>query len=211
MSEVIFLPYSLTWKTLDLGPGVKAIGMELIETRAAKPVRGKDAIAILGRRSHCPRPHKRRLFSIFSGHPDASVISAQGTTRFSRSGGPLHRRAAPSDEPSPRIDRAVRRETFGLRAGKGRSDRRYAIGERLSNAVLDAIRPPYTRYTFCVVCELDDGWLTILSEPLWPAKPFRRVRPRCSRLIAYARRIKKWPDRPSQVGCVLALYKPGGR
>jgi len=28
-----------------------------------------------------------------------------------------------------------------------------------------------------VVCELEDGWLTILSETLWPSEAIRRVRP----------------------------------
>ena len=46
MSELDLPPYSLDVETLDLGPGVKAIGMELIETESREPVRGKDAIAI---------------------------------------------------------------------------------------------------------------------------------------------------------------------
>jgi hypothetical protein len=46
MSELGLPPYSLDVETLDLGPGVKAIGMELIETESREPLRGKDAIAI---------------------------------------------------------------------------------------------------------------------------------------------------------------------
>jgi len=46
MSELDLPPYSLDVETLDLGPGIKAIGMELIETESREPVRGKDAIAI---------------------------------------------------------------------------------------------------------------------------------------------------------------------
>src|SRR5215467_1250312 len=41
------LPFlSLDVETLDLGPGVKAIGLELIETESREPVRGSEAIAI---------------------------------------------------------------------------------------------------------------------------------------------------------------------
>jgi hypothetical protein len=33
------------------------------------------------------------------------------------------------------------------------------------------------RYTFCAVCELEDGWITLLSEKLWPSEVIRRMRP----------------------------------
>src|SRR5215467_595620 len=41
------LPFlSLDVETLDLGPGVKAVGLELIETESREPVRGKEASEI---------------------------------------------------------------------------------------------------------------------------------------------------------------------
>src|SRR5215813_14568185 len=46
MSELDLPPFSLDVETLDLGPGVRAIGMELIETESREPVRGRDATAI---------------------------------------------------------------------------------------------------------------------------------------------------------------------
>src|SRR5215510_12898518 len=46
MSEQDLPPYSLDVETLDLGPGVKAIGMELVETENREPLRGPEAIAI---------------------------------------------------------------------------------------------------------------------------------------------------------------------
>ena len=46
MSELDLPPFSLDVETMDLGPGVKAIGMELLETESREPVRGADAIAI---------------------------------------------------------------------------------------------------------------------------------------------------------------------
>src|SRR5262245_48302055 len=46
MSELDLPPFSLDVEAMDLGPGIKAIGMELIETESQEPVRGADAIAI---------------------------------------------------------------------------------------------------------------------------------------------------------------------
>ena len=46
MSELDLPPFSLDVETMNLGPNVKAIGMELIETESREPVRGPDATAI---------------------------------------------------------------------------------------------------------------------------------------------------------------------
>ncbi|MGB6458876.1 MAG: hypothetical protein WBG02_02825, partial [Candidatus Acidiferrum sp.] len=39
-------PFSLDVETLDLGPGVKAVGLDLIETENREPVRGKQAAEV---------------------------------------------------------------------------------------------------------------------------------------------------------------------
>src|SRR5467141_1449832 len=39
-------PFSLDVQALDLGAGVKAVGLELVETENREPVRGKDAADI---------------------------------------------------------------------------------------------------------------------------------------------------------------------
>ena len=41
----------------------------------------------------------------------------------------------------------------------------------------DGYQGAYQRYSFCAVCELDDGWVTLLSEGLWPSEVVRRLRP----------------------------------
>jgi hypothetical protein len=42
---------------------------------------------------------------------------------------------------------------------------------------VDAYQDAYTRYTFCAICETDDGWVTLLSKTLWPSEIIRRARP----------------------------------
>jgi hypothetical protein len=39
-------PYSLDVQAMDLGPGIKAVGLELIETESREPLRGAEAATI---------------------------------------------------------------------------------------------------------------------------------------------------------------------
>ena len=39
-------PFSMDVESLDLGPGVKAVGLELVETEKREPLRGKEAARI---------------------------------------------------------------------------------------------------------------------------------------------------------------------
>ena len=68
-------------------------------------------------------------------------------------------------------------ETFGLRVGPAAQTPDAALEGELSSRGLDAYQSAYTRYTFCAVCEPEDGWVTLLSEKLWPSEVIRRVRP----------------------------------
>jgi hypothetical protein len=68
-------------------------------------------------------------------------------------------------------------ETFGLRCGAGTEAADAPLESELSHRGLDAYQAAYTRYTFCAICEPADGWVTVLSEKLWPSEIIRRVRP----------------------------------
>ena len=51
-----------------------------------------------------------------------------------------------------------------------------ALEQELSRRGLDAYQPEYAKYTFCAICEPDDGWVTLLSNTLWPSEVIRRIR-----------------------------------
>jgi hypothetical protein len=68
-------------------------------------------------------------------------------------------------------------ETFGLRAGERTKEDDGALAGELSGHGVDGYQGAYKRYSFCAVCELDDGWVTVLSESLWPSEIVRRLRP----------------------------------
>src|SRR5262249_24715427 len=177
MSELDLPPFSLDVETLDLGPGSKAIGMELVETENGEPVRGPDAIAIWS--GVFPALMAKEPFAL-------DFFSHLGRVRdFCVARNIASREAAgrcivvpqPSDGQLRELLERFEGETFGLRAGSRALEPDAEHEGDLAKRGLDAYQVAYTRYTFCVVCELEDGWLTILSEKLWPSEAIRRVRP----------------------------------
>ena len=63
-----------------------------------------------------------------------------------------------------------------------------ALEGELSRRGLDAYQQAYTRYAFCAVCEPEDGWVTILSQTLWPSEIIRRLRPAVQRFDVHIAR-----------------------
>lgn len=64
-----------------------------------------------------------------------------------------------------------------MRVGAAAAQEDVAVESELSRRGVDAYQNAYTRYTFCAVCEPEDGWVTLLSEGLWASEVIRRVRP----------------------------------
>ena len=177
MSELDLPPFSLDVETLDLGPGVKAIGVELIETESREPVRGKDAIGIWS--GVLPALIAQEPFAVdFFSHLDrVRAFCAGRKIDFREAAGRCIVVPQPGEEQLSDLLERFEGETFGVRAGKASQTEDASLEGNLSKRGLDAYQAAYPRYTFCVVCELEDGWLTILSETLWPSEVIRRVRP----------------------------------
>jgi hypothetical protein len=83
----------------------------------------------------------------------------------------------PNQEQLRQIFERFEGETFGIRAGKAAASTDAALEGDLSKRGLDAYQSAYARYTYCAICEPEDGWVTLLSESLWPSEVIRRVRP----------------------------------
>ena len=170
-------PFSLDVQALDLGNDVKAVGLELVETENREPVRGKEAAEIwsqifpalagsepygLDFFSHLDRVRefcKMRRFEWREGAERCVVIPG------------------PSAEELRETFQRFAGETFGFRAGSAARAADAALEGDLSKRGLDAYQAAYRRYTFCAVCEPEDGWVTLLSETLWPSEIIRRLRP----------------------------------
>jgi len=170
-------PYSLDVQAMDLGNEVKAVGLELVETENREPVRGKEGAeiwseilpALAGQDafvvdffSHLDRVRefcKTRKIAWREAAERCIVISSSGAEELQQ------------------LFERFKGETFGIRAGSAVRTADAALEGDLSKRGLDAYQHAYARYTFCAVCEPEDGWVTVLSETLWPSEIIRRVRP----------------------------------
>ena len=170
-------PFSLDVQALDLGAGVKAVGLELVGTENREPVHGKEAAEIWSAGFPALVAGEPYVVDFFS-HLDR-------VREFCKARGIALREAAERcvvmSQPSPELLRQIferfEGETFGLRAGVAANEADVPLEGDLSRRGLDAYQPAYSRYTFCAICEPEDGWVTLLSETLWPSEVIRRLRP----------------------------------
>src|SRR5258707_11915567 len=169
--------FSLDAQALDLGADVKAVGLELLETESREPVKGKEAAEIWA--AVFPALAGSDFFMVdFFSHVDR-------VREFCKAREISFREAAerclvlprPSQEQLRQLFERFEEETFGARAGAATMAVDAALESELSRRGLDAYQAAYARYTFCAVCDLKDGWVTLLSETLWASEVIRRVRP----------------------------------
>jgi hypothetical protein len=170
-------PFSLDVQALDLGEGVKSVGLELLETENREPVHCADAAKIWSAAFPALVGSDFYVVDFFS-HIDR-------VREFCKARGIVLREAAercvvlpqPDQDALKQIFERFEMETFGIRAGTAARSADAALEADLSRRGLEAYQPVYSRYAFCAICEPEDGWVTILSETLWPSEIIRRVRP----------------------------------
>jgi hypothetical protein len=170
-------PFSLDVQALNLGTDTKAVGLELLGTESREPVRGPDAANIWSAVFPALAAGEPYVLDFFS-HVDR-------VRDFCNTRGVSFREAADrclviSQPPANvllDIFERFEKETFGVRSGKADQLHDPALEGELSRRGLDAYEAAYLRYTFCAVCEPEDGWVTLLSAALWPSEIIRRVRP----------------------------------
>lgn len=181
-------PYSLDVQAMDLGNEVKAVGLELVETGNREPVRGKESAEIWS--ELFPALAANEAFAVdFFSHLDR-------VREFCKTRKIGWRDAAercivipsPSIEELGQLLERFEGETFGIRSGSAAQAADAALEGDLSKRGLDAYQHAYARYTFCAVCEPEDGWVTVLSETLWPSEIIRRVRPALQRFDVHIAR-----------------------
>jgi hypothetical protein len=161
-------PFSLDVEALDLGPGVKAVGLELVETENREPVRGKQAADIWS--AIFPALALEEFYVVdFFSHIDRVLDFCKARKiEFREAGGRCLVLPQPRQSQLFQLFERFEGETFGIRAG--------AAAENPDTA-LEAYQAAYERYAFCAVCEPEDGWVTLLSATLWASEVIRRVRP----------------------------------
>jgi hypothetical protein len=170
-------PYSLDVQAMDLGPGVKAVGLELIETESREPLRGEEATAIWSSTFVALAGAEPYAVDFFSHLDRVRDFAASHSIAIREAAARCLVIPQPSKELLRLLLTRFESETFGLRVGPAAANDDSSLESELSHRGLDAYQPAYSRYTCCAVCEPSDGWVTLLSESLWPSEIIRRVRP----------------------------------
>jgi hypothetical protein len=168
---------SLDVEAQDLGNGVKGVGLELVETNNREPVTGKQAAEVWS--AAFPGLAENDFWAVdFFSHLDR-------VREFCNSRNIAFREAAARcvvlPKPSPRhlleLFERFEDETFGVRAGSAAEHPDSILEGDLAKRGVDAYELAYERYSFCAVCDLKNGWVTLLSATLWASEVIRRLRP----------------------------------
>jgi hypothetical protein len=177
-SGALELPaYSLDVQAMDLGNDVKAVGLELVGTENREPVRGKEGAEIWS--EILPALTGKEAFAVdFFSHLDrVREFCETRKIEWREAAERCIVISSPGAEELQQLFERFEAETFGFRAGNAAQAPDSALEGDLSKRGLDAYQQVYARYTFCAVCEPEDGWVTVLSQALWPSEIIRRVRP----------------------------------
>jgi hypothetical protein len=176
--DVLDLPaFSLDVQALDLGVDVKAVGLELLETESREPVRGKEAAAFWAATFPLLAGAETLVLDFFSHLERVREFCASHEIALHETGSRSLAIPQPPQEQLLLLLERFAGETFGLRSGERARAADAELAAELSGRGVDAYQAAYRRYLFCAVCELDDGWVTLLSETLWPSEVVRRLRP----------------------------------
>ena len=170
-------PFSLDVQGLDLGGDVKAVGLELLETEEREPVRGKHAAAIWSAVFPALAGSEPYVVDFFSHIERVKEFCKLHEITLREVAERCVVLPQPNEEHLRQIFECFEGETFGIRVGTLAQSADAPLEGDLSRRGLDAYQQAYNRYTFCAICEPEDGWVTLLSESLWPSEIIRRVRP----------------------------------
>jgi len=181
-------PFSMDVESLELGAGVKAVGLELIETENREPVRGKDAARIWAAVFPALAANEFYVVDFFSHLDRVREFCKMHEIHFREAAERCLVLPQPGEVKLEELFQRFEGETFGVRVGGPVQGGDAELEKELSHRGLDAYQPAYSRYTFCAVCEPKDGWVTLLSESLWTTEIIRRIRPAAQQFNVYIAR-----------------------
>jgi hypothetical protein len=181
-------PLSLDVEALDLGADTKAVGLELLETESREPVKGNEAAVIWAAVFPALAGSETFVIDFFSHVDRVREFYKMNDIHFREAADRCIVLRQPTEAQLEMLFARFERETFGVRAGAATEEPDAVLENELSRRGLDAYQGAYERYTFCAVCEPEDGWVTLLSKTLWASEVIRRVRSAAERFDLYISR-----------------------
>ena len=187
--DALDLPaFSLDVQGLDLGEDVKAVSLEILETESREPVRGKQATDFWAAVFPLLTASEPFALDFFSHLERVREFCASRQITFREAGARCIVIPQPNDDHLRQLFERFETETFGVRSGNRVREDDPQLTNELSQRGLDAYQAAYQRYSFCAVCEFEDGWVTLLSQTIWPSEVVRRVRPAAQSFDVYIAR-----------------------
>jgi len=172
------LHYVLEVEPLDLGPDVKAVGLDLMEVESREPAHGSDAAHIWAAALAALAETEPWSLDFFA-HLDRvrEYCTLHAIAFEEKSAGHALLIPAPSSESLAGLVERFAGETFGARAGPLLTVGDPAVESELARRGVDAYHTTFRNYLFCAVCDFENGFLTLLTEKLWTSEVLRRVKP----------------------------------
>jgi hypothetical protein len=163
---------------IDLGPDVRAIGLDLVEAdQNREPLRGPDAARVWSRVLWATTGKEPWVLDFFSHLERVRDYCDRHQLAYRQA----NQRSIVIPAPElPHLEALLERfqnETFGARAGELVGSGDPVLEGDLARRGVDAYHKAFPNYFFCAVCGLEDGSLVLLSEKLWASEIIRRVRP----------------------------------
>jgi hypothetical protein len=166
--------YRLEVAAFDLGPDVKSEGLELIDPETREPVTGAEAAKIWAAVLISLAADKPWVLDFFAHLERVREFCKSRNIAFREPG---ERVVTVPQQPAETLAAIVERfagETFGVRAGEPAASGDGDVEAGLALRGVDGYHTTYARYLFCAVCDFENGFLTLLSNPLWASEVIRR-------------------------------------
>jgi hypothetical protein len=162
---------------MDLGEDVRAIGLELVDGSDREPVRGADAAEVWGAVVPVLTGKEPSALDFLSKADRLRAFCKQKDLPFREVSRAVTIVTAPKPEILTQLFQTFSAETLGIRVGADAQRPDTALEGELASRGLDAYHAAYPRYSFCGICDLENGSLVLLSASLWATEVARRIRP----------------------------------
>ena len=169
-------------EALDLGPVVRAIGLELVDSETREPVRGANAAVVWSRVLPAAAGGAPWALDFFAHLDRVREYSQRHNLPFRETAGKGLVIVGIAPPALTSLLERFQGETFGARAGDPLETGDPELEVELRRRGVDAYHRAFLRYLFCAVCDFAEGSLTLLSERLWATEVMRRIRPALANL-----------------------------
>jgi hypothetical protein len=168
--------YRLEIESLDLGPDVRAVGLELIEPEEREPVTGSAAAGIWAALVPALAAEQPWAIDFFSHIERVRDFCRSRGIAFREPNAHLIVISQPEKGQLQPLFERFASESFGVRAGAPLLADDAAVEGALAQRGVDAYHSAFPNYLFCCVCDFEGGFLTVLSTQLWASEVIRRAR-----------------------------------